>query len=370
MKKMKFSPPHISFVDKVSVVNALSSGWITRGPRTKKFEELIKNKYDAKGCFCSDSNTACMELALRVLGIGNGDEVITTPYTYSATADVIKNVGADIVFCDLAPNSYEMDYSKVESLITDKTKAIICVDIAGVPCDYLTLKEIIGKRKIYIIADAAHSVNCVDCCKYADFTAFSFHAVKNLTTGEGGALLWNLEDDDLYRRISLLADHGQTSKKDYYKYDIELFGQNHIMTDYCAALGISQFKRIDKIIDKRRKLTRYYIDCLERYGCDYDSVWFDSRSSCHLLMISLHENVDRDEVVKYMYEHGIPVNVHYIPLPMMTAYKNIGFDIRDYPVCYNAFKREITMPLFYDMKKKDVRRIVKTLKKAIDEVIK
>jgi dTDP-4-amino-4,6-dideoxygalactose transaminase len=268
-----------------------------------------------------------------------------------------------------------MDYNKMESLINDKTKAIIPVDMAGVPCDYDALYSLIDEKKnlfnpkteeqkmigrIAVISDSAHSINCDGCGRNADFTALSFHAIKNITTGEGGALLF---DYPAYEKIKLLADHGQTAKTNYCWYDISVLGQNHIMTNPTAAFGISQFKRIDEITRKRVELTKKYIDCIGEAG----EVLYKNGSACHLLMVQLKENVDRDRVIMKMHEKGVSVNIHYIPLPMMSAYKNIGFDISDYPNAYKMYKKEISLPLYYDLDLEDAEYISNCLRECVYE---
>lgn len=371
-----FYKPDVSFADAAAVVESLGTGWITRGDKCRNLENALVSKYGAKGAFVSDSNTACMELALRYLGIRKGDEVITTPYTYSATADIIYNIGAKIVFCDLREGSYEMDYDKLAELINENTKAVIPVDIGGVPCNYGRIFEVVNYKKnvfmpstkeqemlgrIAVISDSAHSINCAGSGTNADFTAFSFHAVKNVTCGEGGALLWTISDADAYRRIGLLADHGQTGKTDIYKYDIELFGQNHIMTDYAAAIALSQLRRVDEITTKRRSLTMKYKKFI-RQDCE---VLYSEGSACHLLMVRLPNECNRDDVARFMNSNGIGVNVHYIPLPMFTAYKNIGFDIKDYPKAYKEFTREITLPLYNGLDMSSIREVCGVLDEAV-----
>lgn len=410
MEKIKFATPDISSLEYEKVKDVMKSGWLTNGPVVREFEEKIAEKSNCGYAVAFDSCTAAMEMTLRVLGIGKGDEVITTPYTYSATAEVIRNVGAEIVFVDLAENSFEMDYDKLEDAITTRTKAVIPVDIGGKLCDYNRIfKAINAKRHLFkaenfeqktlgriaVIADAAHSfgatLNGRVSGEFADFTCFSFHVLKNLTTGgEGGAVVWQCKyaddslDAALERRFRLYGDHGQTSrdKSNGWEYDIELFGYNHIMTNIDAAMGIAQLDRFDGINKKRRKVTEVYDKLFENskaatplikhFGENYTS-------AMHLYPIELNlfyveqcmlcrgrtlEDM-RTGVYKRLLSQGIPCNVHYKPLPMMTAYRKAGYDIKNYPNAYKRFSKLLTIPYHTELTEQQQEYIVNEIEKAV-----
>ena len=393
MKNILFSPPDITQKEIDEVIKVMKSGWITTGPKTKEFERKISEFCGTNESICMNSATACMESALRVLEIGEGDEVIVTPYTYTASCSVICHVGATPVMVDLAKNSLEMDYNKLANAINKKTKAIIPVDIGGVLCDYDRIFEIVDSKKnifnpknslqekigrICVIADSAHSFGA----KYngktsgliADFTAFSFHAVKNLTTAEGGALTWTIKDENLYKNLSLLSLHGQNKdalskmQKSNWEYDIIFPGYKNNMTDISAAIGLAQLERFDKLIEKRRLLARKYNDLL--YNCNIEIYQNESRlqnSTVHLYMVRLlgkNENY-RNKIIERMASNGIATNVHYKPLPMMTAYKNLGFKISDFPNAFKMYENEITLPLHTLMNEEDVEYVCTHLKKEI-----
>ena len=393
MKNILFSPPDISQREIDEVIKVMKSGWITTGPKTKEFERKISEFCGTNESICMNSATACMESALRVLEIGEGDEVIVTPYTYTASCSVICHVGATPIMVDLAENSLEMNYDKLANAINEKTKAIIPVDIGGVLCDYDRIFEILdSKRNIFnpknslqekigricVIADSAHSFGA----KYngktsgliADFTAFSFHAIKNLTTAEGGALTWTIDDEDLYKNLSLLSLHGQNKdalskmQKSNWEYDIIFPGYKNNMTDISAAIGLAQLERFDKLIEKRRLLAEKYNDLLS--SCNVEIYQNESRlqnSTVHLYMVRLlgkNENY-RNKIIERMASNGIATNVHYKPLPMMTAYKNLGFKISEFPNAFKMYENEITLPLHTLMDEEDVEYVCTHLKKEI-----
>ena len=375
--KIPFSPPDISELEINEVAEALRSGWITTGPRTKELEKRIKNFVGADGCVCLNSQTACAEMALRILGVGEGDEVITTAYTYTATASVIHHVGAKIVMVDTKVNSLEMDYQKAAEAITEKTKAIIPVDIAGIPCDYDEVFRIVNEKKalfkpsndiqkalgrVAVMADTAHSFGAerkgVKTGNIADFSSFSFHAVKNLTTAEGGALTWKtiqgIDNDEIYKKLQLFSLHGQSkdalakTKLGAWEYDIVAPLYKCNMTDVAAAIGLVQFERYPEMLKRRREIIEKYDGALRPFGIETLEHYTDTYSSSgHLYLtripgISLEK---RNEIIIKMAEKGVACNVHYKPLPMLTAYKNLGFDISDYPNAYAHFENEISLPL-------------------------
>ena len=395
MKNILFSPPDISQKEIDEVIKVMKSGWVTTGPKTKEFERKISEFCGTNESICMNSATACMESALRVLEIGEGDEdeVIVTPYTYTASCSVICHVGATPIMVDLAENSLEMDYDKLANAINKKTKAIIPVDIGGVLCDYDRIFEIVDSKKnifspknslqekigrVCVIADSAHSFGA----KYkgkmsgsiADFTAFSFHAVKNLTTAEGGALTWTIDDEDLYKNLSLLSLHGQNKdalskmQKSNWEYDIIFPGYKNNMTDISAAIGLAQLERFDKLIEKRRLLAQKYNNLLS--SCNVEIYHNESRlqnSTVHLYMVRLLDKNEsyRNKIIEKMASKGIATNVHYKPLPMMTAYKNLGFKVSDFPNAFKMYENEITLPLHTLMNEEDVEYVCTHLKKEI-----
>ena len=396
-RKIPFSPPDITEHEIKLVTDALLSGWITTGPKTKLFEQKISEYCGTSKTVCLNSATAAMEMTLRVLGVGPGDEVITSAYTYTASASVIHHVGAKIVLVDTAANSYEMDYDKLGQAINERTKAIIPVDIAGVICDYDKIFEVVEAKKqlfkakneiqekfgrVIVMADAAHSFGAIQngqrSGEIADFTCFSFHAVKNLTTAEGGAVTWRdiagVSNDDLYKEYQLLSLHGQSkdalakAKLGAWEYDIVYPAYKCNMTDIVAAIGLSQLERYQEILAGRKQIVEQYncelkecdLDILQHYGDDY--------SGCaHLYLVRLlGKDVDyRNSVIVQMAESGIATNVHYKPLPMHTAYKKLGFDIKDYPNAYNMYRNEITLPLHNLLTSEDVGYVSGKLKKIL-----
>lgn len=375
--KINFSPPEVTEHDIQAVVDVLQSGWITTGPMTKQFEEGISNFCHTKHTVCVSSATSGMELALRLFGIGAGDEVITTAYTYSASASVIQHVGAKIVLCDTSPDSFFMDYDQLEQLITPQTKAIIPVDVGGVPADYARIMDIVERKRdgfsaanahhqklgrILVLSDAAHSFGASRkdrmTGQLGDITCFSFHAVKNLTTAEGGAITWNLPDcfdsQDIYRELHLLTLHGQTKdalakmSPGKWEYDIAVLGYKANMTDIYAALGKSQLSRYDDILARRKAIVEQYnrgfahpkIMHLEHFAPDY-------HSSYHLYLVRLMGKDEhfRNQLIEKMAEYDIATNVHYKPLPMFTAYQNLGFDIKDFPNAFDQYRNVISIPV-------------------------
>ncbi len=394
-----FSPPDIGEEEIAEVVDSLRSGWITTGPKTKLFEKQISELCHTNKTIALSSATDAMEMALRLLDIKEGDEVITTAYTYTATTSVIYHVGATPIMIDIQKNSFEMDYDKLEQAITEKTKAIIPVDIGGVMCDYDRIFEIIERKKslfkpnndlqskfgrIIVIADSAHGIGAQRNGKmsgeYADFTSFSFHAVKNLTTAEGGALTWRkdrgLDDEEIYKDLQLLSLHGQTkdalkkSKLGDWEYDIMLPAYKCNMPDIMAAIGLAQMRRYSGMVNRRHEIIKKYEKALEGHPVELlnheDS---NSRSSGHLFIVRV-KGIDvpvRNEIIVKMGERGIATNVHYKPLPLLTAYKNLGFDIKDYPNSYDFYKEEITLPLYTLLTDEQVDYIISNFIEVLGE---
>ena len=390
MKKVPFSPPDITESEVNLVSEALRSGWITTGPKTKEFERLIAMCCQTEQAVCLNSATACMELILRVLGVGQGDEVITPAYTYTATASVTCHVGAKVVMVDTAPDSFEMDYDKLADAITEKTKVVLPVDLAGVVCDYDKIFAAVESKKhlfspandiqkaygrVIVLADAAHAFGAKwhgkMCGEIADFTSFSFHAVKNLTTAEGGALTWRnhdgVDNESLYKQFQLLSLHGQNkdalakTRLGAWEYDIVAPYYKCNMTDVMAGIGLAQLKRYPEMLYRRRQIIERYNEGLKGRNVQVlDHFGDDHSSSGHLYLVRLlGEDVEyRNAVIERMAERGIACNVHYKPLPMMTAYKNLGFDIVDYPNAYNQYHNEITLPLHTSLTNEDVEYVI------------
>lgn len=395
LRNIAFSPPDIQNEEIEEVVDTLKSGWITTGPKTKLFEKNIANYTNTEKAVCVNSATAGMELTLRVLGIKAGDEVITTAYTYSATAAVINHVGAKIILVDTQKDSLEMDYSQLEAAITEKTKAVMAVDIAGIMCDYEKIKETVNNKislyrpntevqeklgRIALIADAAHSLGAnregVSSGQAADFTVFSFHAVKNLTTSEGGAVVWNNELDSewLYRQYNLYSLHGQSkdalskSQKGAWEYDILTTGYKSNMTDISASIGIHQLKRYDSILEKRKMIINKFNKAFNEMGIEtLDHYNNTSNSSGHLYMTrvsGINEGI-RNKIIVDLAHVGVNANVHYKPLPMLTAYKELGFTIKDFPNSYDMYSNEITLPLHTLLSDEDIRYIIYQYKNIV-----
>lgn len=375
--KIPFSPPDITENEINAVAEALRSGWITTGPRTKDFERRIAELCHTSKAVCLNSATACMELILRILGVGEGDEVITSAYTYTATASVICHVGAKPVFVDTQADCFEMDYDKLEQAITPRTKVVMPVDLAGIVCDYdRILAAVEAKRQLFqpkndlqaafgrviVLADAAHafgaSRNGKMCGEIADFTSFSFHAVKNLTTAEGGALTWRdipgIDNEWLYKQFMLYSLHGQSkdafakTQLGAWEYDIVYPAYKCNMTDIMAAIGLAQLERYPALLQRRREIIGIYDNILKNSNIQVLNHYSDDHaSSGHLYLTRLlgKDVEQRNAVITRMAERGIATNVHYKPLPMMTAYRNLGFNIADYPNAYKLYSNEITLPL-------------------------
>lgn len=399
MKKIPFSPPDITEEEIEKVGEALRSGWITTGPMTKEFERQIAAFCGTERAVCLNSATACLELTLRVLGIGPGDEVITSAYTYTASASPVCHVGAKLVLVDTLSGSYEMDPEQLTAAITERTKAVIPVDLGGILADYDTIFSIVEDKKalftpandlqkkigrVAVVADGAHSLGAVRRGKrsgcFADFTTFSFHAVKNLTTAEGGAATWNpalgLDNEAIYKQYMLLSLHGQSkdalakNKPGAWEYDIVAPLYKCNMTDIMAAIGLVQLRRYPELLEKRYKLVRLYNELLS--GCGVERAPHfreDERSSCHLYLARLTGKTmaQRNAVIEKMAEQGVATNVHYKPLPLLTAYKDLGFDIKDYPNAYAQFENEITLPLYSTLTEEDVRHICAALKTCLQD---
>ncbi|WP_072446494.1 DegT/DnrJ/EryC1/StrS family aminotransferase [Blautia sp. Marseille-P3201T] len=392
-----FSPPDITESEIAEVVDTLRSGWITTGPKTKLFEKNIAEFCHTSKAVCLNSATACSEMALRALGIGPGDEVITSAYTYTASASVVCHVGAKLVLVDTGKNSYEMDYDKLEAAITEKTKAVIPVDLAGIVCDYKRIFEILERKKhlfqpankiqrqigrVAVVADGAHAFGAAregkHCGEIADFTSFSFHAVKNLTTAEGGALVWRdidgIDNEELYKQFMLFSLHGQSkdalakTQLGAWEYDIVAPYFKCNMTDIMASIGLAQLERYPAILARRKEMIKMYdksfegenIEHLHHYGKDFSS-------SGHLYITRLPGKTRKEcnEIITRMAEKGIATNVHFKPLPMLTAYKNLGFDIADYPNAYEMFSNEITLPLHTKLTDEEVEYVIKSFKECI-----
>ncbi len=403
MKKITnipFSPPDIGEDEIKEVIDTLKGTWITTGPKTKKFEEEISKLCGTNKTVCLNSATAALELALRVLGIGPGDEVIVPAYTYTASASPVYHVGAKIVLCDVAKDSFEMDYNKLESLINENTKVIIPVDIAGIICDYDKIFEVVKKKKelfkpnnelqekygrIIVIADSAHGIgavkNNIHSGNIADFTSFSFHAVKNLTTAEGGAVTWKnysfLDDEELYKEFQLLSLHGQNkdalhkSGLGNWEYDIIGLYYKCNMTDIMASIGLAQLKRYDKLMDRRHEIIDKYDNAFKKLPVKLLNHHDDyHRSSGHLYLVRINgiDEEARNNVIVKMAELGVATNVHYKPLPMMTAYKNMGFDINDYPNAYRQYANEITLPLYSKLTEEQVDYIIDSFVSVLKEM--
>lgn len=390
LRNIPFSPPDMSEAEIAEVTEALRSGWITTGPRTKEFERQIAAYCHTERAVCLNSATACMEMILRVLGVGPGDEVITSAYTYTATASVTCHVGAKVVMVDTAPNSFEMDYDKLADAITEHTKAVLPVDLGGVVCDYDKVYAAVESKKhlfrpanevqkafgrVVVLADAAHAFGAEQrgrmCGEIADFTSFSFHAVKNLTTAEGGALTWRpiqgIDNEWLYKQFQLLSLHGQNkdalakTKLGSWEYDIVAPNYKCNMTDIMAGIGLAQMKRYDGLLARRRAIIERYNEALKDCNVQVLNHYTEeSSSSGHLYLVRLlgKSVEERNEVINRMAERGIACNVHYKPLPMMTAYKNLGFDIADYPNAYNQYRNEVSLPLHTRLSDEDVEYVI------------
>lgn len=395
--RIEFSPPDITQLEIDEVVDTLKSGWITTGPKTKRLEQELSVFTNTDKTVCLNSATAAMELTLRLLGVGAGDEVITCAYTYTASASVIHHVGAKIVLVDCNKEDKFMDLDALENAITEKTKVIIPVDLAGKPCKYDEIFEIVERKKslfkpnnklqekigrVIVMADAAHSLGAVYKGKpsgsIADFTCFSFHAVKNFTVAEGGSVTWNrnlgLNDDEVYREFQLLSLHGQSkdalskTKLGSWEYDIVAPNYKCNLTDIASGIGLAQLKRYPSLLKRR-------FEIVERYNKGFEGTRIkpfihfeeDRKSCCHLYIVNIEgaSEEDRNEIIVKMAERGIATNVHYKPLPMHTAYKNLGFDIKNYPNAFDNYKSEITLPLHTLLTDEQVDYIIENLKALV-----
>lgn len=399
--QIPFSPPQISEYAIESVVETLRNGWITTGPKAKQFEKNLTAYMGTEGTVCMNSATAALEMTLRLLGIGPGDEVITSAYTYTASASVIDHVGAKIVLVDTQKNSLEMDYEQLEENITEKTKAIIPIDIAGQLCDYEKIFDIAERKqllfstnnevhqklnRIAVIDDGAHSFgakkNGLPSGRFADFTTFSFHAVKNLTTAEGGAVTWTKDYSkygiDIAKIFEVGILHGQSKdalckmQKGNWEYDIQELGYKFNMTDINAAIGIDQLDKYDDILKHRKEIVEYYeahlnpelLTTLKHFDNDKES-------SCHLYLTWIKGASEEkcNEIITQLAEAGIATNVHYKPLPLFTAYKNYGFDIKDFPNAFAHYQNELSLPLYPQLTNEEVEYIVKHVNQAVSEVL-
>ena len=396
--KIPFSPPDIGEAEIEEVVAALKSGWITTGPKTKELERQVAQFCHTSKAVCLNSATAALELTLHQLGIGPGDEVITCAYTYTASASVVCHVGAKLVLVDCQKDGYQMDYDALEAAITEKTKAVIPVDIAGVICDYDRIFEIVEKKKalftpsdnkiqqalgrVAVVADAAHAFGARRhgkmCGEIADFTAFSFHAVKNFTTAEGGAVVWRdidgIDNEEIYKNYMLLSLHGQSkdalakTQLGAWEYDIVMPGYKCNMTDIMAGIGLAQMRRYPKLLMRRCNIIGQYdavmenlpVQVLQHYGEDF-------ASSGHLYLVRLEgkDEAYRNEFIRKMAELEVATNVHYKPLPMHTAYKKLGFDIKDYPNAYQMYHNEITLPLHTCLSDEEVEYVLYCFAKVL-----
>jgi len=401
-KNIPFSPPDISEAEIAEVADALRSGWITTGPKTKLLEKQIAEYIGTERACCLNSQTACAEMALRVMGIGEGDEVIVPAYTYTASASIVCHVGAKLVLCDVQKNSLEMDYYDLETKINENTKAIIPVDLAGIPCNYERLFEIVEAKKsiftpkndiqkalgrVAIMADTAHAFGAKLGDKMvgsvADFSSFSFHAVKNFTTAEGGALTWRtidgISNDDIYKQLQLLSLHGQSkdalakTKLGAWEYDIIGTWHKCNMTDVAAAIGLAQMKRYPEMLRRRREIIEKYDAALKPLGVEVLSHYTDKYESSGHLYLTRVPGIDaekRNEIIIKMAERGIACNVHYKPLPMHTAYKKLGFDIKDFPNAYAHYENEITLPLHTRLSDEEVQYVIKNYCEIVREALK
>lgn len=399
---IKFSPPDISETEINEVTEALKSGWITTGPKTKEFEREIAKYCNVNKAVCLNSQTACAEMALRILGVGEGDEVITTAYTYTASASVVCHVGAKLVLVDVIKDSLQPDYDAIERAITERTKAIIPVDLAGIPCDYARLYEIVESKKnlfrpktdiqkalgrVAIMADTAHAfgarIGDKPVGSVADFSSFSFHAVKNLTTAEGGALTWKsidgVDDEEIYHKLQLLSLHGQSkdalakTRLGAWEYDVVGTWYKCNMTDVAAAIGLAQFRRYLAMLARRREIVAKYDAAFRPLGVKtLDHITDEYVSSCHLYITRLPgvSYAERGEIINEMAERGVACNVHYKPLPMHTAYKSMGFDIKDYPNAYDYFANEITLPLHTCLIDEEIDYVIKNYSEIVKRYLK
>lgn len=399
--KIPFSPPDITEEEFKQVSEALRSGWITTGPKTKKLEREVADLCGVNRAVCLNSQTACSEMTLRLLGISESDEVITSAYTYTASASVVCHVGAKLVLIDTQKDSLEMDYEQLENAITEKTKVIIPVDLGGVPCDYDRIFDIVKRKKnsfhpanklqesigrIIVMADAAHAFGATwkdqPVGSIADFSNFSFHAVKNFTTAEGGAVAWKdidgIDNEEIYHQYQLLSLHGQSkdalakTQLGAWEYDIIATWFKCNMTDIAAGIGLAQMDRYKGLLERRKEIIGMYDNAFKPLGIEVlDHYTEEHQSSGHLYItrvpgIRLDQ---RHEIIVKMAESGVSCNVHYKPLPMMTAYEKLGFDIKDYPNAYDRFENEITLPLYSKLTDEEVDYVIEQFCSIVKEYI-
>ena len=403
MKKynIPFSPPDISDGEVNEVIDTLKSGWITTGPKTKELERRLSGFTNTPKTICLNSATAALELTLRVLGIGEGDEVIVPAMTYTASCSVIYHVGAKAVIVDIAEDSHEMNYAALADAVTENTKAVIPVDLAGIPCDYDKIFEVVESKKylfkanseyqeklgrVAVVADGAHALGSTykgeKIGSVADFTTFSFHAVKNFTTAEGGSVTWkeneNFDNEELYREYQIYSLHGQTkdalakTKAGSWEYDIVIPGYKCNLTDIAASIGLVQLDRYPKLLERREDIIDQYNKGFEGTRIKALSHSSEDYKSCGHLYITRIESAtfeQRGEIITKMAERGISCNVHYKPLPLLTAYKNLGFNIENYPNAYNYYVKEITLPLHTRLSDEDVAVIIENFKEIVEEVV-
>ena len=403
MKKynIPFSPPDISDGEINEVIDTLKSGWITTGPKTKELERRLSEFTNTPKTVCLNSATTALELTLRVLGIGEGDEVIVPAMTYTASCSVIYHVGAKAVIVDISEDSHEMDYAALTDAITENTKAVIPVDLAGIPCDYDKIFEVVESKKhlfkanseyqeklgrVAVVADGAHALGSTykgkEIGSMADFTTFSFHAVKNFTTAEGGSVTWkqneNFDNEELYREYQIYSLHGQTkdalakTKAGSWEYDIVIPGYKCNLTDIAASIGLVQLDRYPKLLERREDIISQYNKGFEGTRITALSHSSEDYKSCGHLYITHVEGAtfeQRGKIITKMAERGISCNVHYKPLPLLTAYKNLGFNIENYPNAYNYYVKEITLPLHTRLSDEDVAVIIENFKEIVEEVV-
>ena len=399
--RIPFSPPDITEKEIEQVSEALRSGWITTGPKTKELEREVADLCGVNRAVCLNSQTACAEMTLRLLGIKEGDEVITCAYTYTASASVVCHVGAKLILIDTQRDSLEMDYEQLENAITEKTKVIIPVDLGGVPCDYDRIFSIVERKKdlfhpankiqesigrVIVMADAAHAFGATwkekPVGSIADFSNFSFHAVKNFTTAEGGAAVWKdiagIDNEEIYHQYQLLSLHGQSkdalakTQLGAWEYDIigPWFKCN--MTDVVAGIGLAQMKRYKGLLERRKEIIGKYDSAFKPIGIEVLDHYTESHQSSGHLYITRVPGItleQRHEIIVKMAEAGVACNVHYKPLPMMTAYNNMGFDIKDYPNAYKRFENEITLPLHTKLTDEEVDYVIKQFSRIVKEYI-
>ena len=399
--KIPFSPPDITEEEVEQVAEALRSGWITTGPKTKELEREVAEFCGVNRAVCLNSQTACAEMTLRLLGISEDDEIIVPAYTYTATASVVCHVGAKLVMVDVQKDSLEMDYNKLANAITEKTKVVIPVDLGGVPCDYNRIFSIVESKKelfhpvnklqkaigrVIVMTDAAHAFgaewNGKAVGSIADFSNFSFHAVKNFTTAEGGAVTWKdiegIDNEEIYHQYQLLSLHGQSkdalakTQLGAWEYDIVGAWFKCNMTDVTAGIGLAQMKRYRGLLARRKEIIEKYDAAFKALGIEVLNHYTEEHQSSGHLYITRIPGItleQRHEIIVKMAEAGVACNVHYKPLPMMTAYRNMGFDIKDYPNAYNRFENEITLPLHTKLTDEEVEYVIEKYCEIVKEYL-